>query len=64
MPTKYVVFQPADDTYLKNYIGQEADPQPIFGLLAEAYEYDTLAEVEEIALRINRGTVGTRKPEA
>lgn len=62
MPDTFVVHQPADDTYLKNFIGEEADPQPIFGPLEEAWEYDTQDEVDKIAEKINAGTVGLPRP--
>lgn len=62
METTYVVFQPADNTYLTNFIGEEVDPQPIFGPLEEAYDYATQDEVDKIAEKIDAGTVGTIRP--
>lgn len=62
MPTKFVVFQPADDTYLKDHLTDGPPNPPVFGPLEEAKEYDTIEDAESVATSINAGTVGMPKP--
>ena len=58
----YVVYQPADDTYLKHFDPFGPPAPPVFGPLDKAKEYLTLGEAEAVATMINAGTVGTTKP--
>lgn len=56
----YVVKQPSNDTYLKEWETVEVptfvtDPN-------EAHEFETLQDAEDVATRINAGTLGVPKP--
>lgn len=61
--TKYVVkFDANTNAYLTSYTGPLEYANCDWGSLASAMEFDTLGEVEEIADKINSGTVGLPKP--
>lgn len=61
--TKYVVaFNDQTDSYLTGWTGQLEYENCTWGALENALEFDTQKEVDDIAEKINSGTVGTIKP--
>jgi len=60
---KYVVaFNSQTDSYLTGWTGQLEYENCTWGALENAIEFDTQEEVDDIADKINSGTVGMPRP--
>lgn len=60
---KYIVqFDNQTDSYLTGWTGQLEYENCQWGTLENAMEFDTQEEVDEIAVKINSGTVGLPRP--
>lgn len=51
-----------EELYLKHHLTDGPPNPPVFDVLAEAKEYDTLEDAQAVATAINAGTLGVPKP--